>query len=283
MQSEHIVIDGKELANRLQDELKSKISKSGIAPVLAVVMVGNNEASSIYVRNKEKAAQKVGIDCKILHFSENISQEELCLHVAKLNNDESINGIIIQQPLPAHLNIFELLCLISPQKDVDGFSPINLGLLTVNSPSAMLSATPRGVMALLKETRVDLEGKNALVIGRSNIVGKPMAQMLLNANCTVTIAHSKTKNLSELVSRADIVVVACGVPKMLKAEWVKEGAIIIDVGINRVDGKLCGDVDFEKVKMKASFITPVPGGVGPLTVTMLLQNTYEAWCNQYNS
>ncbi len=280
MLNETKVIDGKALAEKWQSELAKKVAKLDKAPVLAVIMVGENEASEIYVRNKVKAAKKVGIDCRVIRFSQNVKSEELLSQIDELNISDDISGIIIQQPLPKHLRINDLLSIINPQKDVDGFSPLNLGLLMMNSKLAIKAATPKGVMHLLESTGENLSGKNALVIGRSNIVGKPMAQMLLNADCTVALAHSKTQNIAELVAWADIVVVACGVPCLLKAEWVKKGAIVIDVGINRVDGKLCGDVDFEKVKHKASYITPVPGGVGPMTVTMLLQNTYEAFLRQ---
>lgn len=276
MQNEHKLIDGKAIAFRLQEELAQKVSIMKKNPVLVVIVVGDNPASAIYVRNKQKAAQKVGIECKVLNFSDMISQGELEKVIYELNSDKNVNGIIIQQPLPKHLDVLKLLKLLSPNKDVDGFSPLNLGLLMTGSSQAILAATPKGIMYLLQETGVKLAGKQAVVIGRSNIVGKPMAQMLLNADCTVTIAHSKTQNLADIVLGADIVVVACGVPRLVKAGWIKEGAIVIDVGINSVNGKLCGDVDFDAVKNKAVYITPVPGGVGPMTVTMLLQNTYDA-------
>jgi len=276
MQNEHNLIDGKAISLRLQDELAKNILLMDKKPVLAVVVVGDNPASAVYVRNKQKAAQKVGIDCRVLKFTDAITQGELEKVIEKLNLDIEVNGIIIQQPIPKHLNVSKLLNLLSPNKDVDGFSPFNLGLLMSGSSQGIYAATPKGIMYLLQETGVNLAGKQAVVIGRSNIVGKPMALMLLNADCTVTIAHSKTKNLAEIVWGADIVVAACGVPNLVKADWVKEGAIVIDVGINSVDGKLCGDVDFENVKNKASYITPVPGGVGPMTVAMLLQNTYDA-------
>ena len=276
MQNEHKLIDGKAIAFRLQEELAQKVSIMKKNPVLVVIVVGDNPASAIYVRNKQKAAQKVGIECKVLNFSDMISQGELEKVIYELNSDKNVNGIIIQQPLPKHLDVLKLLKLLSSNKDVDGFSPLNLGLLMTGSSQAILAATPKGIMYLLQETGVKLVGKQAVVIGRSNIVGKPMAQMLLNADCTVTIAHSKTQNLADIVLGADIVVVACGVPRLVKAGWIKEGAIVIDVGINSVNGKLCGDVDFDAVKNKAAYITPVPGGVGPMTVTMLLQNTYDA-------
>ncbi len=280
MCNKHVILDGKKLAIQLQNTLLEKITRLNAVPTLAVLVVGDNPASNIYVHNKEKAARKVGIKCIVRRFDKNITQQELETQIKQLNASLEINGIIIQQPLPQHLNILNLLTLINPQKDVDGFAPLNLGLLAMGDAHAMKAATPRGIMRLLQETGMNLSGKNAIVIGRSNIVGKPMAQMLLNADCTVTIAHSQTKNLHQLVKSADIVVVACGVPYLVKADWIKSGAVVIDVGINKVNGKLCGDVDFEEVKNKVSYITPVPGGVGPMTVTMLLQNTYEAFIRQ---
>jgi len=280
MHSEHIILDGKKLAIQLQNILAKEIAKLQSSPTLAVVVIGDNPASTLYVRNKEKAAQKVGVKCIVLKFAADITQQELETQIKQLNLSNEINGIIIQQPVPQHLDILKLLTLIHPQKDVDGFSPLNLGLLTMGDMQAIKAATPKGIMRLLQETGISLSGKNAIVIGRSNIVGKPMAQMLLQADCTVTMAHSKTQNLHHLVKQADIVVVACGVPCLVKADWIKNGAIVIDVGINKINGKLCGDVDFEAVKNKVSYITPVPGGVGPMTVTMLLQNTYEAFIRQ---
>lgn len=282
MQSEYNIIDGKAIASRLQEKLASRILTMKKCPVLTVIVVGDNSASAIYVRNKQKAAQRVGIECNVLKFDNDVTQEELEKVIEKCNTDKNVNGIIIQQPLPQHLNVLRLLNLIDASKDVDGFGPLNLGLLMMGAKHGIAAATPKGIMYLLQETGVNLSGKKAVVIGRSNIVGKPMAQMLLNADCTVTIAHSKTQNLVGIVSEADIVVVACGVPHLVKADWIKDGAIVIDVGINSVEGKLCGDVDFDEVRNKASYITPVPGGVGPMTVTMLLQNTYDA-CERQNN
>ena len=275
------IIDGKVLSAQIRAELVTKIAAKGVCPVLAVVMVGNSEASRIYVRNKQKAAQEVGIKCEIHALPENVTQEELQQFVSTLNQNKEINGIIIQQPLPQHLEVLPLLELIDPKKDVDGFGPINLGLLMLRSSEAITAATPRGILYMLNSTGVQLQGKHVVIIGRSNIVGKPLAQLLLNQDCTVTVTHSKTKNLSQIMATADIVIAACGCPNMVKAAWLKEGAIVIDVGINRTsDGKLCGDVDFDDVFDKVSFISPVPGGVGPMTVAMLLKNTYEAFCAQ---
>ena len=277
------VIDGKFLAAELRKSLVSRIASLPSRPVLAVILVGHNPASEIYVRNKEKAAKEVGIECRILRFEENVSQQKLEETIFRLNEDLFVNGIIIQQPLPAHLNTSEIVALVRSDKDVDGFSPVNLGLLQTNNPRAIAAATPKGIMFMLHSVLPDLSGKNAVVIGRSNIVGKPLASLLLNADCTVTLTHSKTKNLPDVVRRGDIVVAACGCPKLVKKDWLKEGAVVIDVGINRdADGKLCGDVDFNDALEVASFISPVPGGVGPMTVVMLLENTLQAYLRQNN-
>lgn len=272
------IIDGKAIAQQICNKLKNKISAlNDSVPVLAVILVGDNEASRIYVRNKKKKAEETGIDCHIIELAPGIGENALLATVDELNADPHINGIIVQLPLPPHLNEQKIISRISPDKDVDGFTPYNSGLLSYNSPHTFISATPKGVLELLKTTGVDLVGMHAVVIGRSNIVGRPMAKLLLNNDCTVTITHSHTRNLKQITQSADIVVSACGQAKMIKSDWIKEGAIVIDVGINRIDGHLCGDVDFDNVKEKASFITPVPGGVGPMTIAMLLENTYEAF------
>lgn len=276
------ILDGKELATKLRAELAAKITndQSEDMPVLAVIQVGDNEASKIYVRNKHKAAAEVRIGCEVFELSASIGENALLEVIDELNGNHHINGIIVQLPLPSHIDSLKVLSRISPEKDVDGFNPYNTGLLSYNSPEAFVSATPKGILQLLLSSQIDLSGKNAVIIGRSNIVGKPMAMLLLNQNCTVTVAHSKTVNLPQLVKTADIVVAACGQPKLVKKDWIKDGAVIIDVGINRIDGKLCGDVDFDDVKEIASYITPVPGGVGPMTIAMLLSNTYEAFLRQ---
>ena len=275
------IIDGNVLAAKVREELVTKIANCSKAPVLAVVQIGNNDASRIYVRNKQKEAQEVGIKCEIHELSADVTQGQLQQFIETLNHNPEVNGIIIQQPLPKHLEVLPVLQLIDPKKDVDGFGPINLGLLVLHSSQALIAATPKGILKMLKSTEVNLQGKHAVIIGRSNIVGKPLAQLLLNQDCTVTIAHSKTQNLSQITSSADIVIAACGCPKMVEASWLKTGAIVIDVGINREqDGKLCGDVNFDDVFDKVSFISPVPGGVGPMTVAMLLENTYEAYLRQ---
>ncbi len=272
------IIDGKKISAEIRAELAQKVQElSGEnMPVLAVVLVGENEASKIYVRNKKKAAAEVGIGCEVFEMSETIGEHALLEVIAELNANPHINGIIVQLPLPEHINPLKILSAIRPEKDVDGFNPYNAGLLACKEPEAIVSATPKGILRLLQSTGIDLAGKHAVIIGRSNIVGRPTAMLLLNNDCTVTVTHRKTVNLPELVRQADIVVAACGCPKLVKADWLKEGATVIDVGINRVDGKLCGDVDFDSAVEKAAYITPVPGGVGPMTVAMLLSNVLEA-------
>ncbi len=279
------IIDGKKIASEIRADLAKKVEQlpGEVMPVLAVVLVGDNEASRIYVRNKKKAAAEVGIGCEVLEMNEGIGENALLATIEELNENPHVNGIIVQLPLPEHINPLKILSAIRPEKDVDGFNPYNAGLLACKEPEAVVSATPKGILKLLQTTGVDLCGKHAVVIGRSNIVGRPTAMVLLNHDCTVTVTHSKTVDLPNIVRQADVVVAACGCPKLVKKDWLKEGAVVIDVGINRVEGKLCGDVDFEDAKEKSSFITPVPGGVGPMTVAMLLENTYEAALKQQNS
>ena len=278
------IINGKELAQQSRAELAAAIKShpDEDIPVLAVILVGDNEASQIYVRNKKKAAAEVGIGCEVMEFASSMGENALLEVIDELNDNPHINGILVQLPLPQHIDTLKVLSRINPDKDVDGFSPYTTGLLSYNNPETLIAATPKGVLQLLQSTGIGLAGKHAVIIGRSNIVGKPLAMLLLNHNCTVTVAHSKTVNLPQIVQSADIVVAACGCPKMVKGDWLKEGAVAIDVGINRVDGKLCGDIDFDTAKEKASFITPVPGGVGPMTIAMLLTNTFEAFCRQQN-
>ncbi|MCQ2740653.1 MAG: bifunctional 5,10-methylenetetrahydrofolate dehydrogenase/5,10-methenyltetrahydrofolate cyclohydrolase [Alphaproteobacteria bacterium] len=279
------LLDGKKLSEQIRKNLAEEIEKSNFEdlPVLAVIHVGDDEASKIYVKSKQKAAEEVGIGCEVINLADSIGENALLEVVHELNDNPHINGIIVQLPLPKHINELNILSAISPEKDVDGFSPYNTGLLSYNSPKAFISATPFGILQLLLSTDIDLTGKNVVIIGRSNIVGKPLAKLLINQNCTVTVTHSKTLNLQNITRQADIVIAACGKAKMVKADWVKQGTIVIDVGINRIDGKIYGDVDFEAVKEKASFITPVPGGVGPMTVAMLLVNTHKAFLQQQNS
>lgn len=273
------LIDGKEIAKELRAEMTEEVKKlqseKNITPGLAVVIVGDNPASQVYVRNKEKGCAEVGIYSEKHALSAEIKEEELIALISKLNKDPKIHGILVQLPLPKQIDEKKVLNTIDCDKDVDGFHPINVGRLMIGEP-LFPPCTPNGIMELLKGSRVQIEGKRAVVIGRSNIVGKPVASMLLKENATVTICHSKTKNLPQEAASGDILVVAIGRPRMVTADMVKKGAVVIDVGTNRVDGKLVGDVDFEAVKEKASWITPVPGGVGPMTITMLLKNTIKA-------
>ena len=277
------IIDGKQLAKKTREKLKYEVEdlkKEGIQPKLAVIMVGDNSASQIYVRNKSKACNDVGIEFEEYLLPGTTKQEELLDLIEKLNNNEEINGILLQSPIPDGLDINEAFRKISPEKDVDGFHPVNVGKLVLGQDT-FVSCTPYGIMKMFEEYNIDLEGKNAVVIGRSNIVGKPMSQCLLNKNATVTICHSRTRNLPEITKNADILVSAIGRPEFVTADMVKEGAVVIDVGINRTaEGKLKGDVDFENVSKKASYITPVPGGVGPMTIAMLMNNVVKASKNQ---
>jgi len=275
------ILDGKTLAQKIQQALKTEIQtlqpQIGRSPGLAVLMVGDNPASAVYVRNKEKACEKIGMRSFGKHFPTLTSHEELTAVIQALNEDPNVDGILVQLPLPKHLDSVALLHTIAPEKDADGLHPVNLGHL-VRGETGLRSCTPAGVMALLAEYNIDVAGKNAIVIGRSILVGKPLALMLLEKNATVTIAHSRTQNLAELTRQADIVVGAVGQPEMITADMVKPGAIVIDVGINRVvDGsgnaRLVGDVDFAGVAPIAGYITPVPGGIGPMTIAILLQNT----------
>ncbi len=277
------IIDGKKLAKKTRESLKSEVEElksEGIIPKLAVIMVGNNSASQIYVRNKSRACDEVGIEFEEHLLPDTTTQQELIDLIEKLNNNKNINGILLQSPIPEGLDINEAFRKIAPEKDVDGFHPINVGKLVLGQDT-FVSCTPYGIMRMFEEYNIDLEGKNAVVIGRSNIVGKPMSQCLLNNNATVTICHSRTQNLSEITKNADILVSAIGKPEFVKADMVKDGVVVIDVGINRTEeGKLKGDVDFENVSKKASYITPVPGGVGPMTIAMLMNNVVKATKNQ---
>lgn len=275
-----MILDGKELSKKRKSELKQEVLRLkdiyNKVPKLAIIMVGNNPASQIYVRNKIKACAFCNIESELIHLEETVTMEELLNIIDKLNNDESVNGIIAQLPLPSHLNEQIVIDSISPNKDVDGFSLVNKGKLFCGIPS-FTPATPQGIMTMLEEYNIDPKGKSAVVIGRSNIVGKPMAQLLLNKHATVTICHSRTTNLSEVAKQADILVVAIGKANFVTKDMVKPGATVIDVGINRIDDKLYGDVDFEQVKDVAGYISPVPGGVGPMTITTLLEHTVKAF------
>ena len=273
------IIDGKKLAKTTRENLRlevEELKENGINPKLAVIMVGNNSASQIYVRNKSRACDEVGIEFEEYLLPATTEQSELLNLIDKLNKQEDINGILLQSPIPDGLDINVAFRKISPEKDVDGFHPVNVGKLVLGQDT-FVSCTPYGIMRMFEAYNIDLEGKNAVVIGRSNIVGKPMSHCLLNKNATVTICHSRTKNLAEITKRADILVAAIGKAEFVKADMVKEGAVVIDVGINRTEeGKLKGDVDFENVSKKASYITPVPGGVGPMTIAMLMNNVVKA-------
>lgn len=273
------IIDGKLISTQIKDELKEEVAKrkrQGICPCLAVIQVGNDPASSVYVNNKKKACEYIGIDSLAYELEENISQEELLTLIKELNQNEKVHGILVQLPLPHHIDETAVLHAISPQKDVDGFHPETVGTMMIGE-KGFLPCTPAGVIQLLKRSGVDIEGKECVVVGRSNIVGKPMAMLLLRENGTVTITHSKTKDLQEVTKRADILVAAIGKPKFITKEYVKEGAVVIDVGIHRNEqNRLCGDVDFDDVLNHVSAITPVPGGVGPMTIAMLMKNCVDA-------
>ncbi len=277
------ILDGKQLAQQIRTELKQKITLTQASPELAVIIVGNDPASEIYVRSKEKACQEVGIKVETFRLTSDISAEELNELIDLLNNSSAVNGILVQLPLPRHLNPQEILTRIKPEKDVDGFHPLNTGLIIQKQPSAFIPCTPKGILRLIHTVKQDLSGLNAVVIGRSQVVGLPVSHLLLNENCTVTIAHSKTKNLSEICKKADILIASVGKPEFVTEDFIKPDAIIIDVGINRTNDGIKGDVKYNEASEKASYITPVPGGVGPMTIAMLLENTYEAFLKQNRS
>lgn len=275
-----IIIDGKALATKMQARLAEKTAQlkdeTGLVPGLVVILVGEDPASQVYVRNKERSALAAGFKSEVVRVPASISEAELLELIAQYNADQQWHGILVQLPLPAHIDEEKVLLAIDPAKDVDGFHPTNMGKLW-SGHAVMIPSTPAGIMEMFKEYEVDLEGKSALVIGRSNIVGKPMAQLLLDANATVTIAHSRTKDLAALARQADILVVAIGRGHFVTKEFIKPGAVVIDVGMNREEnGKLIGDVKYDEVAEVASHITPVPGGVGPMTITMLMEQTYQA-------
>lgn len=273
------IIDGKKISSQIKEELKDKVfllKQQGKDIGMAVIQVGKDPASSVYVGNKKKACEYIGIRSESYELPEETSQEELIRLIEKLNQDDTIHGILVQLPVPKHIDEDQIIKAISPKKDVDGFHPESVGALSIGQPG-FVSCTPAGIIQLLKRSNISIDGKNCVVVGRSNIVGKPMGMLLLRENGTVTIAHSHTKNLKELCKTADILVAAVGRPKMIDASYVKEGAVVIDVGIHRNESnKLCGDVDFESVEKVASAITPVPGGVGPMTIAMLMYNCVEA-------
>lgn len=276
------IIDGKALAAKVRDELKVAtsecLSKYGKVPGIAVILAGDDPASNVYVNSKEKTATEAGFYSVVERISSDTTTDEILKLVEKFNNDDKINGILVQLPLPKGVDDKVVLRAIKPEKDVDGFHPVNVGLLNIGE-DCLMPCTPAGVMTMFQEYGIELSGKNAVVIGRSNIVGKPMAAMLTKANATVTICHSRTKDIADVCKQADILVAAIGKAKFVTADFVKDGAVVIDVGMNRVDGKLCGDVDYESISSIASFITPVPGGVGPMTIATLMQNTMKAFKN----
>ncbi len=271
------LIDGKLISSQIKDECKEKVAslkEKGIEVTLAVIQVGEDPASSVYVNNKKKACEYIGANSLSYNLPEDSTQEELLKIIDDLNNDPKVDGILVQLPLPKHFDEDEVIRRINPDKDVDGFHPINVGRLSIGE-KGFVSCTPAGIIELLKRSNVEIEGKECVIIGRSNIVGKPMSMLMLRENATVTVCHSRTKNLKEVTKRADILIVAIGKPKMIDASYVKDGAVVIDVGIHRPDPnskKLCGDVDFESVEPVAGKITPVPGGVGPMTIAMLMSN-----------
>lgn len=273
------IIDGKFIAKQIKDQLKEEVSllkETGTSVCLAVIQVGQDAASSVYVNNKKKACAYIGIDSVSYELKEDTEEEELIKLIEKLNGTESVHGILVQLPLPTHINEDRIIRTISPDKDVDGFHPVSVGRLWLGE-KGFISCTPAGIIQLLKRSGIEIEGKECVVVGRSNIVGKPMAALLLRENATVTVAHSRTADLKEVTRRADILIAAVGQPKMITAEYVKEGAVVIDVGMHRdADNHLCGDVDFDDVFSKVSAITPVPGGVGPMTIAMLMSNCVEA-------
>ena len=278
-----MIIDGKKIAENLRQTLKKQIQQipsNQVKPGLTVILIGEDPASQIYVRNKEKFANEIGINSNVLRFDSSITEEALLQEIHKLNQDKMVHGILVQLPLPKHINSKNIISRIDPNKDVDGFHPINVGNLSSGS-DALVPCTPYGCYLLLKEVISDFTGLNAVIIGRSNINGKPMMQLLLKENCTVTITHSKTKNLQQICQGADILVASVGIANLVKEDWVKPDCVVIDVGINRVEEngskKIVGDVDFENLKDKVKAITPVPGGVGPMTISCLLQNTLKAY------
>ena len=273
------LLNGKELAQEMRVDIKAEIKGCMIRPSLAVIQIGDDDASNVYIKNKEKACQEVGIYFRHFKYDDDTPELSIINKIKELNNDEYVNGIIVQLPIPEKYNEKRILNTIINSKDVDGLTDINTGRL-VNGKKTLVPCTPLGIMTLLKKYEVELEGKNVVIIGRSKLVGRPLLSLMLNENATVTICHSKTADLAEYTKNADIIVVAAGVPKLLTGDMVKKGCVVVDVGINRVDDKLCGDVDFDSVSKKASYISPVPGGVGPMTIASLLSNVMTCYNNK---
>lgn len=277
------IIDGKLISSKIKEQIKQEVEElksKGINPALAVILVGEDPASMVYVNNKEKTCNALGIESKVYRLEETTTTEELLTLIDKLNKDKSIHGILLQHPVPSQIDEKLAFNTILPEKDVDGFNNINVGKLSNNEKDAFVPCTPLGVLEMLKHEGIEIEGKHCVIVGRSSIVGKPMAKLMLNENATVTVCHSKTKNLSDITKLADILICTVGKPEFITANMIKEGAVVIDVGINRVDGKLVGDVKFDEVSNIAGAITPVPGGVGPMTIAMLMRNTVKA-CAQF--
>lgn len=279
-----MIIDGKKYSEEILETLKEEVAlhkeRFNKVPGLAVIILGDNPASKIYVRSKIRACERVGVYSREIILDENISEKALIEKIEELNEDRNINGILVQLPLPAHINEKRVCEAISIRKDVDGFKPESLGKIMLGDEDGFISCTPQGIIYLIDQLDMDLHGKNAVVVGRSNIVGKPVASLLINKGATVTVCNSKTNDLTGILKKADLIVIAIGKAKFLTKDMVKEGAVVIDVGINRVDGKICGDADFDEVSQIASYITPVPGGVGPMTIAMLLKNTVKAFCKE---
>lgn len=274
-------INGKDISNKIKEKLKSEIKTYMIKPCLAVIQIGNDEASNIYIKAKEKACSEVGIYLKHIKFGEDVREIEIINKIIELNNDDYVNGILLQLPIPQKFNEEKLINYISRNKDVDGLTDTNMGKL-LNNKKCLISCTPQGIINMLEESNVEISGKNVVIVGRSKLVGKPLISLFLNKDATVTVCHSKTENLKQFTKNADILVVAIGKKHFITDDMVKEGSIVIDVGINRIDGKIYGDVDYENVKEKVSMITPVPGGVGPMTVAMLLNNVNIVYKNMNN-
>ena len=279
-----MIISGKELATKLRAQMQNHVKDIakvfGETPCLAVILVGDNPASQSYVKGKSKACEEIGIKNITINLPNDVSEQELLQTIDELNINPEVSGILVQLPLPAHIDEHRVMNCIAPEKDVDGFHPVNVDALYTSKHNGIYPCTPKGIIHLLNENDIQIAGKNAVVIGRSNIVGLPVAKLLLDNNATVTVCHSRTKDLAKITSEADILIVAIGKPKFVKADMVKPGAVVIDVGVNRVDGKLVGDVDFDNVEYKVKAITPVPGGVGPMTITCLMENTIECFLKQ---
>lgn len=271
------ILDGKKLSIKILDELTEKLSKLDVKPHLVVILVGEDPASELYVGLKKKAAEKIGIKSTVLTYPKNTDEKTLLTEIQKLNDDKEVDAILVQLPLPKHLNSTNIIQVISPKKDADGITPENIGKISIGVEPYAYPCTPKGILRLLDEYKINLEGQNVVIVGRSNIVGKPLAQMILNKNATVTVCHSHTKNLSDITKTADILISAAGQYKLIKKEMIKPGCVVIDVGTSKINGKTFGDIDFENIKEATSYITPVPGGIGPMTIASLMENSYKLY------